>query len=316
MPCIKRFAPASIGNVSVGFDLLGLAILPLDSTPLGDTVTVSKSTSGKHKLSQDGPFVDQLPSDPADNLVIKAAHLFGKRYPQAQQGLDLHLHKGLPVGSGLGSSAASAVCALAAINAFHHDPIPAQTLMQWMGELEADISGSWHLDNVAPSYLGGLVISPPNPEQPVMQIPTPDEWYWSVCYPGTQLATAKARKVLPETVPMHTAIAASGNLARFVAALHQSRDAVAIENLVDVLAEPHRKSLLPGFETTRLAAREAGACAFGISGAGPTVFALSTDRNTAQSVTRAIQNTYQQTSRGFAATCITAPLGAISNEDT
>lgn len=146
---LRAFGPASIGNFGAGFDILGAAIRPVEGPPLGDWVDVWASPSST--FSCDGPFAHRLPSDPQDNLVLKARAAYERQCGRRLPPLSLHLHKGLPVGSGLGSSSASVVATLVALNAFLGDPFNAKDLLTMAGEAESHGCGAAHLDNVAPA---------------------------------------------------------------------------------------------------------------------------------------------------------------------
>ena len=179
---IRVFAPASMGNVSVGFDVLGAALAPIDGTLLGDCVTISELAQGI-EVSTIGTFAHKLPSDPKLNIVYDCAVAYQAALQAkgiSYQGLKIVLEKLLPVGSGLGSSAASVVAALYALNEFYENALSKHALLLLMGQLEGQISGSVHYDNVAPSYLGGLQLMIDQPGQLCSDIPSFDAWYWVV----------------------------------------------------------------------------------------------------------------------------------------
>ena len=277
---LRVFAPASIGNFGVGFDVLGAAIAPLAGEPWGDTVDIARAHAPAWSCS--GPYADRLPADPLDNLVMRA--MAGLALPWA-----VHLHKGLPVGSGLGSSSASAVAgALAGALARGNWPasvlsVPTQAqIVDWKaehcpellaaaGQAEAFAAGAAHLDNVAPCLLGGLqLVTAAGPRS----LPWPNDWLLVVASPAFALTTKAARAVLPSQVPMGTAVAHAQLLAGFVEAVHRGDPALLQASLVDVLAEPHRAALVPGFHAVQCGALAAGALACTLSGAGPAVFAV------------------------------------------
>ena len=275
---MKVFAPVSIGNFSVGFDLLGLAIRPIDGELLGDIVDVSPASS--YDLTISGHYADVLPPDKASNLVTFAYKLFMQRmaeFGHPSEALKLHLYKNLPVGSGLGSSSSSSVAALYAMNLYFNEPFSIDELLLLAGELEGKVSGSVHYDNVAPCLLGGLQLMTDYPPQPCVAVPFPESWQLIVSYPGVAVSTKKAREILPKEVKLSTAIKFSQNLSVFIHALHNDNEELAASVLFDVIAEPKRKFLIPGFDAYRDYAKSMGALGFGISGSGSTVFAITND---------------------------------------
>ncbi len=298
------FAPASIGNVSLGFDLLGAALKPVDGTQLGDTVTVSDAS--EDSLSVTGRFADKLPPEPEKNIVLQCLHFFrekmqakGKTVPN----LALALSKNLPIGSGLGSSASSIVAAFAALNSHFDSPFDQDTLLLMMGECEGRISGSIHYDNVAPSYLGGMTFMT-GVESPVsLSLPLMKDWYWTVCYSGLSVSTSAAREILPKEVALKDTLVFGKQLGVFVHALHQQDASLAAQMMHDVIAEPHRQKLLPGFAEARDAAKGSGALAFGISGSGPTVFAVTDNEQNANEIAQWLRTHYVKNETGFSHVC-------------
>ena len=171
---IRVFAPASMGNVSVGFDVLGGALAPIDGSLLGDFVSASELPNGV-SVKTIGRFAHKLPSDPKQNILYDCALAYRQKLTEQGikfKGIELVLEKELPVGSGLGSSAASVVAALYALNEFYQQALSKHQLLLLMGELEGKISGSVHYDNVAPSYLGGLQMMLEQPGQLCSTIPS------------------------------------------------------------------------------------------------------------------------------------------------
>lgn len=298
------YAPASIGNVSVGFDLLGAALAPISGEPLGDTVTVSAAT--EFEVTCSGPFAHKLPTDPETNLVTLCHHFFHKKLValgRTSQVVSMQLHKQLPIGSGLGSSASSVVAALNALNDFYDEPFDQSALLLMMGELEGQVSGSVHYDNVAPAYLGGMVLMTEYQPNVAVKLPVFEHWYWVVCYSGASVSTAAARAILPNQVAMQDTIAFGRNLSVFVHAMHSKDEALAAAMLTDVLVEPHRKSLLAKFDESRDFAMAEGALAFGISGSGPTVFAATDSLSAANNIATWLSSNYIQHKEGFCHVC-------------
>ncbi|TKB49336.1 homoserine kinase [Ferrimonas sediminicola] len=306
MARVTAYAPASMGNVSVGFDLLGAALQPVDGTLLGDRVSVEEAALPAFRCC--GPYQDVLPKDPAQNIVLRAVDAFFKASGLASQPLALTLEKNLPVGSGLGSSASSVVAACAALNRFFGEPLSQVALLKLMGELEGEISGSVHYDNVAPSYLGGLQLMVADFAR---KLPAFDDWYWVVAYSGISLSTAKMRALLPAHYDRGTTIAFGQNLAAFVDACYRQDQAQALAMLKDELAEPYRAPHIPGFVAAKAALTELGAEAVGISGSGPTLFSVCRDIETARQAKAYLDNCYLANARGFAHICRLAEDGVI-----
>jgi len=289
-----------------------VALEPGGNQSLGDVLTVAPR-QGRAALSVSGPFADMLPDDSGDNLVLHAARLFGEQVPAAAAASDtlgFELVKGVPVGSGLGSSAASAVAALLALNLYYGRPLSDDAMVQLAGALEGSVSGSVHYDNVAPAICGGLQLMTGQVDHPCVSLPFFDHWRVVVVYPGFTLSTRQARAVLPEQVPLRTAIQFGRNLACFVHAVYAGDEGLAAAVLRDVLAEPHRRRLVPGFDAARDGALAAGALACGLSGAGPTLFAMVRDEDQAEPVLTAMKAPFSDRQSCFGAVCRLDTRGA------
>ncbi|MDC0609313.1 homoserine kinase [Vibrio sp.] len=299
------YAPASIGNVSVGFDVLGAAVSPIDGTLLGDRVEV-KSSNTEYSLNLAGHFVSKLPSDPKENIVYDCWVVF-KRELEKKGGkllpLEMTLEKNMPIGSGLGSSACSIVAALDALNQFHNNPLSEMELLALMGEMEGKISGGIHYDNVAPCYLGGLQLMLEELGIISQEVPCFDEWYWVMAYPGIKVSTAEARAILPSQYRRQDVIAHGRHLAGFIHACHSNQPELAAKLIKDVIAEPYREKLLPGFANARSYAASAGALTTGISGSGPTLFSICKEKDVAERVARWLEQNYVQNEEGFVHIC-------------
>jgi homoserine kinase len=304
---VKVYAPASIGNVSVGFDVLGAAVSPIDGSLLGDCVSVEAADS--FSLQNRGRFVAKLPAAMEENIVYQCWQRFcqqiGKTIPVA-----MTLEKNMPIGSGLGSSACSVVAGLMAMNEFCGRPLDENTMLSLMGELEGRISGSVHYDNVAPCYLGGLQLM--IEELGVISQPVPcfDDWLWVMAYPGIKVSTAEARAILPAQYRRHDCVSHGRYLAGFIHACHSQQPQLAARLMKDVIAEPYRTRLLPGFAQAREAASKIGALACGISGSGPTLFAVCNDLAIAQRMSAWLQANYLQNDEGFVHICRLDTKGA------
>ncbi|HWN42955.1 MAG TPA: homoserine kinase [Thermoanaerobaculia bacterium] len=270
---LRAYAAAGVGNFAAGFDVLGASLAPVDGSLWGDVVEIEATDSPRFAVT--GPYADRLPSDPADNLVVRTRDLFEEVVPLPP--LALTLHKGLPVCSGLGSSAASVAATVAGLNAWCGEPLDRAALLDVAGRAEALASGSVHLDNVAPALLGGLLLitSSGLPRA----LPFPSDLRIVVTSPALSLATREARRVLPREVPLSLAVAHAENLAGFVHALHTDDRALLRATLRDLLAEPWRADLVPGFREAQAGALAAGALGCSLSGSGPAVFAVSSEED-------------------------------------
>ncbi len=308
---ISVFAPASIGNMSVGFDVLGLAVKPIDGMLLGDVVSIE--AADKNKLIVIGAFANKLPGKPTDNIVWHCLNLYNSALEKAQhpvQQVLLTLDKKMPVGSGLGSSACSVVAALVALNEFYQQYFDKKTMLFMMGEMEAQISGSLHYDNVAPCYLGGLQLMVPDSQVISRTLPQFDDCYYVMAYPGINVSTKAARDILPAMYSRADAVTFGQNLATFVDACHRGDKQQAFSVVEDVLAEPYRQHLLPKFEEAKAHLTEQGHLAIGISGSGPTLFCVCQSLEKAEGVARWLQENYLQTDLGFVHVCQVDETGA------
>lgn len=303
------FAPASSGNVSVGFDLLGAALVRVDGGELGDRVNVEFSEH--ESLSNSGDYAHVCPADAEQNLAWQAYRLFRSRLTEDNYpAVKMELVKSLPVGSGLGSSACSVVASLTALNRLFQTPFSDNELLLMMGEIEAAASGDLHFDNVAPSYFGGLQLMSSDAKEPVLSLPLPDSWYVVVAFPGFAFPTKQAREILPKQYDKAVVIENAQNLSSFVTQLYKGEQVKAAKAIKDVVAEPYRGALIKGFVQARDELQNQGALAVGISGAGPTLFCVTTCANQAEQFEQYLKKHYLQSEQGFAHICKVAPNGA------
>ncbi|MFP2770802.1 homoserine kinase [Oceanisphaera sp. KMM 10153] len=302
---VVAFAPASTANVSVGFDVLGAAMAPLDGTLLGDRVLVA-DTDGDFVLSKTGAFAHKLPDDYKQNIVYDCYLAYENALKQkgiSPKPLVMTLDKSMPVGSGLGSSATSIVAAFVALNAFYDQALSEHELMLLMGELEGQISGSIHYDNVAPCHFGGMQLVLDDAGVVSQTLPSFDDWYWVLCYPGISVSTSAARSILPAQYRRQDCLIYGRRLAGFVHASHTGQEPVAAAMLKDVIAEPYRAQLIPGFDAVREQAAAMGALATGISGSGPTVFCVLKDLSQAEKLKSWLAEHFIQNQDGFCHIC-------------
>lgn len=313
---IKVFAPASIGNFSVGYDLLGAALQPVNDYLLGDIIELSRHCYGKWIVK--GPFHKQLPENPEDNIIFHCLQFFnqqlktknaatGREIPT--ENLSVTLDKRLPVGSGLGSSSSSIVAMMAALNYWHKQPFTEHELLQMMGKMEAQISGSLHYDNIAPCYLGGLQLMG-NDDVISRQLPWNFSGYFVVANPGTHIMTKQAREILPKQLSLQTTIAHAANLANFVQSLYEQDEQQLFTHFTDLLAEPYRQDLLPNYVAHKAELQKLGAKVVGISGSGPTLFAFADTLESAEKLENYLSSNYRSTDQAFCYICQLSSSGA------
>ncbi|MDJ0760331.1 MAG: homoserine kinase [Woeseiaceae bacterium] len=264
------FAPASIGNVGVGFDVLGLAI-----SGAGDRVTVQRREAVGIEVrsicTPTGDDVPDLSKDAGKNTAsIAAASLWQSQ--KAPGGLIIDIEKGVPLQSGMGSSAASAVAATVAANALLEEPLSFAALLDHAIEGEAFASGGRHADNVAPSLLGGLVVCPPGID--AVRLETHSTVSSVLVHPELRVNTAESRAGLSDTVTREQWIRQQGLLAAFVTAVFMGNIPLMRHSLKDLIIEPQRAGSVPCFAAVKQAALDSGAIGCSLSGSGPSIFAL------------------------------------------
>lgn len=286
MKDIKVFAPATVANVSCGFDVLGFAvdnpgdevILTIKDTP---GVTISKITGDDGRL----PLV-------AERNTVGVSVINFLKHIGSDIGVDIQLFKKMPLGSGLGSSAASAVAGVFAVNELLGKPLTQEQLLPFAMEGERLACGSAHADNVAPSLLGGFVLIRSYEPLDVIKLPTPEKLWATIIHPHIEVQTKDARAILRNKIALPDAVTQWGNVAGLVAGLYTSDYDLIGRSLQDVIVEPIRSILIPGFDDAKQGALDAGALGGGISGSGPSIFALSTDEQTAIKVGEAMTKVF------------------------
>jgi homoserine kinase len=266
------FAPASVGNVAIGFDILGFCV-----DAIGDRVTIERSSEPGVRIVRATGVVGDLPLQPQKNTAGRALLALNVAV-RPDFGFDMSIEKGIPLGSGLGGSAASAVGAVVAANALLARPLAKIELLKFAMQGEAVASGSLHVDNIAPSLFGGLVLTVGIDNPRVKQIPVPKGLSAVIVHPHMFLSTKQARAILKREVAMSDFVWQTANLAGFISGCYTDDLPLIAEGLNDVVIEPQRKQLIPGFTAVRAAAMTAGALGCSISGAGPSMFAWVEDR--------------------------------------
>jgi len=286
---VRAFAPASIGNLGPGLDVLGCAV-----TGAGDTVTAEWCDADGIVIRDPGH--PELPTDPAlHSSAIAAAQVLrralgGGTKPPAS-GIALAVKKELPLSAGQGGSAASAVAGAVAANALCGAPLSTDALLDACLIAESTVAGR-HLDNLAPSLLGGICLVRSMDPIDVVRLPVPTSLFIVLAHPAQRLRTADARAVLPAAVDRATALHQAAQVGAIVAALASGDLALLGRAIDDRIAEPARASLIPGFREAKAAALAAGALGASISGAGPTSFALAGDRACAEAVAVAMEGAF------------------------
>jgi homoserine kinase len=265
------FAPASVGNVAIGFDILGFCV-----DALGDRVTVARKDQPGVTIRAVRGVAGDLPLQPEKNTAGQALlALYEATNPGF--GFEMEIDKGIPLGSGLGGSAASAVGAVVAANALLPNPCTKLELLKFAMQGEAVASGSLHVDNIAPSLFGGLVLTVGIDHPRVKQIPVPKGVRAVILHPHMFLSTKQARAILRRTVEMSDFVWQTANLAGFISGCYTDDLDMIRASFEDVVIEPQRQALIPGFPEVRRASMAAGALGCSISGAGPTMFAWAVE---------------------------------------
>ena len=292
MKSVTAFAPATVANVSCGFDILGFAI-----DDLGDKVKVEKSEGSGLKMVKIEGDGGRLPYDAKKNTCTVAiqAMLDSISY---NGGLDISLYKGLALGSGMGSSAASAAAALVAANALLGNPFKKIDLLPFAMEAERVACGAAHADNVAPSLLGGFILIRDYHPLDVVKLNVPKGLYCTLLHPHLELNTADSRSVLKKQISLKDSTIQSGNIAGLIAGLFQEDFGLISRSLKDVIAEPSRGLLIPGFYELREAIKAAGALGSGISGSGPTIFVLSPGKEIADTAATISRELFEEIGLG------------------
>jgi len=285
MNYIKIFSPATVANVSCGFDALGLAL-----ETVGDTMTFTKTDTKGVKINQITGA--DLPLDTQINAAGVVALAMLEKHP-ADFGIDITIHKGYTPGSGLGSSAASAAGAAFGVNQLLGGIYSPLELTQFAMLGEEATCGTPIADNVSAAIYGGFTLVRSYEPLSIVKIPVPADLRVVAIHPQVEVKTKDARDVLPTEVPLKDAVTQWANVGGLISGLHTNDYQLIADSLIDIIVEPARKTLIPHFDLVKKEALKAGALGAGISGSGPTIFALCKGDATAENVYKAIQNTYQ-----------------------
>ena len=285
MQSIKIFAPATVANVSCGFDILGFA---LDAP--GDVVEVLMTDTPGIKITNHIIGLD-LPTDPAKNTSAVALQAYLNEL-DSEQGFEIIFHEKILPGSGIGSSSASAVAGVFGANELLGRPMLRKELVQFAMQGERAASGAAHADNVAPCMLGGFVLVRSYLPLDIIQLPYPKELYAVVVHPQIEVKTADARRILPIEIPLKDAVRQWGNVAGLVAGLTTGDLSLIGRSLEDIIVEPVRSTLIPGFYKAKQAGMDAGALGGSISGSGPSIFLLCADAEIAHRAANAMGAEY------------------------
>ncbi|MGV3763558.1 homoserine kinase [Parapedobacter sp.] len=286
---VHVFAPATVANMVCGFDVLGFA---LDEP--GDEVCIRKvDEPGVHLVNVTGDD-GRLPREATKNTVSASVLTYLQHIGRADLGVAIELHKQMPIGSGLGSSAASTVAGLFAINTLLGNPLSREELLPFAVQGEELACGHGHADNVAPALMGGITLIRGYDPLDVVKLPVPPSLFASVVFPHVDVPTRDARQMIRTKVALKDAVTQWGNIAGLMAGLFSNDYELIGRSMHDVLIEPTRAILIPEFYEMRRLAMESGALGFGISGSGPSVFAFAQSKDVAARITATVQELLKQ----------------------
>ena len=283
---IKIFCPATIANLSCGFDVLGLCL-----ATAGDEMIIRKSEIKGVRITKiEGA---NLPME-TENNVAGVAALAMLEEVETEFGFEIEIYKHIKAGSGIGSSAASSAGAVFGINELLGQPFTRKELVKFAMQGEKLASGNAHADNVAPALLGGFTLVRCSNPLDIIKIESPSELYATVVHPQIELKTSDARSILKQTISLKSAITQWGNVGGLVAGLYTQDYELIGRSLHDEIIEPIRSMLIPGFDLIKQTAYENGALGSGISGSGPSIFALSKGKENADKIASAMSAVYEE----------------------
>jgi len=285
MEQIKIFSPATVANVSCGFDVLGFC---LDT--IGDEMVIRKTPEKGIKITK--IVGADLPFETENNVAsVSALALYNDFQPDF--GFEIEIYKNIKPGSGIGSSAASSAGTVFAMNELLGKPFSLKELVPFAMEGEKLASGTAHADNVAPALLGGFSLVRSYKPLDLIKIPTPSELYATVIHPQIEVKTSDSRSVLKQTISLKKSIVQTGNLGGLISGLYTSDYDLISRSLHDEIVEPLRSILIPGFKEVKENAIECGALGAGISGSGPSIFALNKGKEMAEKAAKTMSKTYK-----------------------
>ncbi len=278
MRVVRAYAPASLANFAVGFDIIGAAI-----QGMGDEVTLEKAEDGVKITSISGDAT--IPMNPEKNTAGKALLEFIE-LNNLEYGFNMSIKKGIPLASGLGGSAASAVAATIAADRLSGLKLSKETLLRISLSGELISSGSVHTDNVAPSLYGGITVSLKDKNQNyiIQKIPSLTSLKMVMIHPHLEISTKEARDILRQDVPLNLHVQQSMNLAAFIISVYTAQIDLLKKTFDDLIIEPQRASLIPDFSQIKSVCQNSGAIGCSISGAGPTMFAVCDNAEVTQKI--------------------------------
>lgn len=285
---VRVFSPASVANVSCGFDVMGFSL----GSP-GDEIVASLVEEPGVRITKITGDEGKLPASAKKNTAGVAVEAM-LSYLEVNTGVELEVHKKMPLGSGLGSSAASSVGAVFALNHLLGYPLDRSELLRFAAEGEKAACGSAHLDNVAPSLYGGFVLIRNHDPADIINLECPKPLYAAVVHPHIEIRTEDTRKILRKEVALSKAVTQWGNVGALVAGILKGDYELISRALHDEIVEPVRSVLIPGFMQVKQAAIDTGALGSGISGSGPSVFALAQSENNANKAGTAMQHAFSE----------------------
>jgi homoserine kinase len=288
---IKIFSPATVANVACGFDVLGFC---LDT--IGDEMVIRKTEEKGIRITKIEGY--DLPYETEKNVAgVSALAMYNYLKPNC--GFEIEIYKNIKPGSGIGSSSASAAGSVYGMNELLGKPLDKTKLTYYAMKGEALASQCEHADNLAPAIFGGFTLVKSACPLQIIELPTPSDLYTTLIHPQIEIKTSESRAILPKAIPLQNAITQWANVGSLVHALHTSDYELIKDALSDVVIEPYRKQLIPHFDDVKTAVLKAGALGCAISGSGPSIFALSKSKVTAEAVQIAMNNVYSKSDIQF-----------------